>query len=120
MPKIQIIDDDDAVVDMMAELLRVDGHQVVVATSAREGVELAFRERPDLILMDLFMPGMDGSTAVRMLKAAGPTRDIPIVAFTSAAQASDVGYLLAAGCVRALAKPVAPFALRRLLKELLG
>lgn len=114
-----IIDDDPELVEMVTELLSVEGYRVMSASSAPAGVELALRERPDLIVTDLFMPGMDGATAVRMLKAAEATRNIPIVAVTGAT-GTDVDYILAAGCANYVPKPAAPRILSRVIARLLG
>jgi len=115
---ILMIDDDPDLVAMVTELLSLDGHRVIAAPTAPAGVELAIREQPDLILADLFMPGMDGATAVRMLKAAERTHHVPIVALTGAT-GTDIDYLVAAGCVEYVPKLLIPHDLRRVVRTLL-
>ncbi len=87
-------------------LLRSNGYRVLEATTAQEAFELLKTERPDLILMDVQLPGIDGLEATRKLKENPATRDIPVVAVTSYAMKGDREKALAAGCVGYITKPI--------------
>ena len=83
-----------------------DEYQVIEAVNGKEGVEIAERERPELILMDLSLPIMDGWEATRRLKANVDLRSIPVIALTAHAMKGDEEKALAAGCDGYLAKPI--------------
>jgi len=102
-----LVVEDNAVNRRLAEfLLRANGYQVREASTAPEAFEILKTERPDLILMDVQLPGMDGLEATRRLKANAATRDIPVVAVTSYAMTGDREKALAAGCVGYITKPI--------------
>ena len=107
-------DTDDNVYVMQARLTRA-GFTLIVAPDGERGVEMAAREAPDLILMDLGLPGIDGWEATRRLKGAPETKHIPVVALSAHAMAGDREKALAAGCDDYDTKPV-DFA--RLLEKL--
>ncbi len=114
MPKlILIIDDEPKNITLLRDLLRVNGYSTNEATNGKEGVELAKTSKPDLILMDIQMPEMDGMEATRILKTDAATRNIPILALSSYAMIGDKERILAAGCDGYLAKP---FDIKELLK----
>lgn len=99
--------EDNAVNRRLAEfLLRSNGYQVREATTAQEAFEVLKTERPDLILMDVQLPGMDGLEATKRLKENPATRDIPVVAVTSYAMKGDREKALAAGCAGYITKPI--------------
>ncbi len=110
---ITIIDDEPKNVILLRDLLRVNGYSTNDATNGKEGVELARTSKPDLILMDIQMPEMDGLEATRILKTDAATSDIPIFALSSYAMKGDKERILAAGCDGYLAKP---FDIKELLK----
>jgi two-component system cell cycle response regulator DivK len=90
----------------VAELILVDaGYHVTTASDGLRGVRLATRDQPDLILMDLALPFLDGWEATRRLKANPITRHIPVVAFTAYVTPDDMAGALAAGCATVIAKP---------------
>ncbi len=97
------IDDDMDVLELVKELLEDDGYRVVTASSGDEGLALAARHQPALILVDWNMPAMDGIELVQRLKADARTRAFPVVACTAAA-ASPEG-LMRAGCIGYIPKP---------------
>ena len=119
--KILIIEDNPPNLELAADLLQAAGHTVVQATSAEEGLRLARAERPDLILMDVRLPGMDGLDAVRVLKRDQGTRHIPTVALTAQAMKGDEEAARAAGFDAYVTKPIDtrtfPRTLARLLAE---
>lgn len=103
--KILVIEDNPTNMRLATIVLENAGHVVVPADNAADGIALAHAERPNLILMDIQLPGMDGLTATRMLKADAATCGIPVVALTSYAMKGDDEKMRAAGCDGYLAKP---------------
>jgi len=102
-----LVVEDNAVNRRLAEfLLRSNGYQVREASTAQEAFEILKTERPDLILMDVQLPGMDGLEVTRKLKENAATRDIPVVAVTSYAMTGDREKALAAGCDGYITKPI--------------
>jgi CheY-like chemotaxis protein len=106
MPKILIIEDNEQNRDALSRRLQRHGYDVITAIDGRQGITMAQAEIPDLILMDLNLPDVDGWEATRMLKEAPETRAIPIMAMTAHAIAGDQERALQAGCDDYHAKPV--------------
>jgi len=106
MARILIIEDDPAQMKMTALMLINDGHTVLRAVDAESGMALARSERPDLIVMDVKLPGMDGLSATVRLKQTPATAAIPIIALTGLARQHDEKNALAAGCSAYIAKPL--------------
>src|SRR4051794_31471513 len=92
--------------DSLTRLLRRRGYELLAAHDGAEGVAMGQSEMPDLILMDMSLPGVDGWEATRRLKAAPETRDIPIIALTAHAMSADREKALAAGCNDYDSKPI--------------
>jgi two-component system, cell cycle response regulator DivK len=105
MKKILIVEDVELNRDLLVQLLEEE-YEIVTAADGVAGVELAGRERPDLILMDLSLPVMDGWEATRRLKAEEVTRAIPIIALTAHAMRGDEERARACGCDDYLTKPI--------------
>jgi two-component system cell cycle response regulator DivK len=106
MAKVLIIEDNAANMRLATFLLKSAGHSVLCATDAESGLTLARAEQPDLILMDIQLPGMDGLEATALLKSDAATRDIPVVALTALAMKGDEERIRAAGCDGYIAKPL--------------
>ena len=104
--KLLYVEDNDDNVYMLARRLRQHGFEVVVAADGAQGVEAARQHRPDLVLMDLGLPVLDGWEASRRLKQAPETRAIPIIALSAHAMTGDRERALAAGCDDYDTKPV--------------
>jgi two-component system cell cycle response regulator DivK len=104
--RILIIEDNDLNRDMLSRRLVRRGFQVVVAADGAAGVEAAIRERPDLVLMDMSLPVVDGWQATRMIKADPATSAIPVMALTAHALKEDRERALEAGCDEFETKPV--------------
>lgn len=117
--KILVIEDNALNLELATELLRSVGHSVVQARTAEEGLRLARSEHPDLILLDVRLPGMDGLAAVRVLKRDGATRRIPTVAMTAQAMKGDEEAALAAGFDAYVTKPIDTRALPQVVTRLL-
>ncbi|HEX3534389.1 MAG TPA: response regulator [Gemmatimonadaceae bacterium] len=107
MAKVLIIEDNAANMRLATFLLKSAGHSVLCATDAESGLTLARAEQPDLILMDIQLPGMDGLEATALLKSDAATRDIPVVALTALAMKGDEERIRVAGCDGYIAKPLA-------------
>ncbi len=106
--KILIIEDNSQNRYLVTFLLEQRGHQVVEATGGAEGIELAHQVRPELILLDIQLPGMDGYTVARILRQNPALQDVPIVAVTSYAMVGDRERALEAGCNGYIEKPINP------------
>jgi two-component system cell cycle response regulator DivK len=104
--KILLVEDNEMNRDMLSRRLGRRGYDVIVAVNGEEGVARAKADAPDLIVMDLSLPGIDGWEATRRLKAATETRAIPVLALTAHAMAGDREKALAAGCDDFDTKPV--------------
>lgn len=101
-----IVEDDPRNMKLIRDLLQHHGYATLEARNGEEGIKLAIEKRPDLILMDIQMPVMDGLEATRIIKANAMTKDIPVVALTSYAMRGDEDRLLQAGCDGYIAKPI--------------
>lgn len=115
MPKLLLVEDNENNRDMLSRRLIRKGYELVMAADGAEGVAMANTEKPDLILMDMSLPVMDGWEATRALKRNERTRHIPVIALTALAMAGDREQALAAGCDDYDAKPVE---LPRLLEKI--
>ena len=115
MPKILLVEDNEMNRDMLSRRLVRQGYEVVVAIDGGEAVSMAASEKPDVILMDMSLPVMDGWEATRRVKAAPATRAIPVIALTANALVEDREKALAAGCDDFDTKPVE---LPRLLEKI--
>jgi two-component system cell cycle response regulator DivK len=104
--KILIIEDNPVNMKLSSMLLARVGHSVLQAVDAEAGIALALTDHPDLILMDVQLPGMDGLAATVRLKQSPATATIPIIALTALAMKEDQGKALAAGCDAYIAKPL--------------
>ncbi len=117
MTKILLVEDDEMNRDMLSRRLIKRGYEVVLAVDGEQGVAMSGSENPDLILMDMSLPGIDGWTATRQVKANDTTREIPVIALTAHAMAGDREKALEAGCDDFDTKPVE---LQRLLGKIEG
>lgn len=115
MSRILVVEDNAANMKLVSLVLRNAGHIVLQAGDAKEALEAARRDTPDLILMDVQLPGMDGLSAARALKENGATCAIPVIALTAMAMQGDAERIRAAGCDGYIAKPIR---YRNLLQQL--
>ena len=106
MPRLLLVEDNEENRDGLSRHLRRKGFEVLVAVDGQQGVEAARTGAPDLILMDMSLPVLDGWEATRQLKAAPETRHIPVIALTAHAMAGDREKALQAGCDEYDTKPV--------------
>ena len=105
MPSVLVIEDNPDNLALAAFLLESVGHTVIAARDAEAGLTLAHDRRPDLVLMDIQLPGMDGLEATALLKRDDATRHIPVIALTALAMRGDEARIRAAGCDGYIAKP---------------
>jgi CheY-like chemotaxis protein len=119
MKKILIVEDVELNVDLLVQLLE-DEYELITAGDGEAGVAMAAAERPDLILMDISLPVMDGYQATDRIKANPNLAHIPIIALTAHAMSGDEEKARAAGCDGYLAKPLDDDLLFETLKEMLG
>jgi two-component system, cell cycle response regulator DivK len=106
VPKILMVEDNEMNVNMLSRRLQKRGYQVVTAGDGNQGHSMARSENPDLILMDISLPGMDGWELTRLLKSAEATRHIPIIALTAHALVTDREKASEAGCDEYETKPI--------------
>ena len=106
MAKILLVEDNEMNRDMLSRRLARKGHEVLIAVDGAEGVSMAIAKIPDLILMDMSLPVLDGWQATQQIKAAPETKTIPVIALTAHAMAGDREKCLAAGCDDYDTKPV--------------
>lgn len=104
--KLLLVEDNEMNRDMLVRRLEKRGYQMVIATDGLSGIELARSSNPELILMDMSLPGLDGWQASRQLKSDNATAKIPIIALTAHAMAEDREKAMAAGCDEYETKPV--------------
>ena len=115
--KILIVEDQEDNRTILRDLLGHAGFEVLEAVNGIEGIKAAVRERPDLILMDIQMPEMDGYEAARRIKAEPNAANIPIIAVTSFALSGDEQKARAAGCDDYVTKPFSPRAILEIVKH---
>jgi CheY-like chemotaxis protein len=106
MPKILLVEDNEMNRDMLSRRLERKGYQIMLALDGAEGLQMARTRNPDLILMDMSLPVIDGWEATRQLKADEATRQIPVIALTAHAMATDEEKARAAGCDDFDTKPI--------------
>jgi CheY-like chemotaxis protein len=115
MPKILIVEDNEMNRDMLSRRLERRGFSIVMAVDGQQGVDMARAEKPDLILMDMSLPVMDGWTATQTIKSDADLANIPVIALTAHAMAGDREKAMGAGCDDYDTKPIE---LPRLLEKI--
>lgn len=108
MKRILVIEDNETNIYLIGFILKKNGHEVIEARSGEEGLELAIKEKPDLILMDIQLPGIDGLETTKRIRESETDKKVPIVALTSYAMTGDREKSLAAGCTGYIEKPINP------------
>ena len=120
MARILLVEDNEMNRDMLSRRLIRNGHQVVIAIDGQQGVNMALSELPDLILMDMSLPVIDGWEATRQVRANDATRKIPVIALTAHAMSGDREKAMEAGCDDYDTKPVEITRLLGKMTALLG
>ena len=108
MKRVLVVEDNADNFELIRFILVHSGYEVIGAASGELGVELALREWPDFILMDINLPGIDGLEATRRIRAAETAEPVPIIAVTSYAMRGDMEQIMAAGCNGYFEKPIDP------------
>jgi two-component system, cell cycle response regulator DivK len=117
---ILVVEDDPLIMDLIAILLEREGHTVARAATAEQGLALAEHGPPDLVLMDIALPGIDGLAATRILKSRAATHTVPVVALTAQAMRADAEAAARAGCDGFIAKPISTRAFLQQVAAFLG
>jgi two-component system, cell cycle response regulator DivK len=120
MTRVLLVEDNELNRDMLSRRLQRRGFEVMIAADGEQGVAMAAAEQPDLVLMDMSLPVLDGWEATRRLKAESDTRRIPIIGLTAHAMAADRDKCLEAGCDEYDTKPVELGRLLAKIERLLG
>ena len=120
MPTILIVEDNEMNRDMLSRRLQRRGYEIVIATDGEAGVAAAARHRPDLVLMDMSLPVIDGWEATRRIKADPTTSTIPVIALTAHAMSGDRERAMAAGCDDYDTKPIEMPSLIEKIGRLIG
>ena len=113
--KVLVVKDNELNMKLVTDLLRIGKFQVLEAVDAESGIQLARVHHPNLILMDIQLPGMNGPCAIKVIKEDDSLNDIPVVALTSHAMARDKDKAIKAGCIGYITKPIDT---RRFLKSI--
>lgn len=119
MSRILLVEDNEMNADMLSRRLRRLGHEVLVAEDGRQGVDMAREHRPDLVLMDMDLPVIDGWSATRQIKADADIAHIPVMALTAHAVVGEREKALQAGCVDYDTKPIEWSRLKKKVSSLL-
>ena len=117
--KILIVEDNSDMRDLIALRVQLTGYDPILASHGKEGVEKATAEKPDLILMDMMMPVMDGWEATRTIRGSRETKEIPILALTALFRSEDLKSCLDCGCSGYIVKPFTGEDLQRKIRELI-
>jgi len=118
--KILIVDDEPNIVKMVESRLKAEGYEIVTARDGQEGLDAARKEKPDLIILDIMMPKLDGYEVCRMLRADIQYNAIPIVMLTACGQATDIKEGMERGADAYIAKPFEPNVLVGIVDGLVG
>jgi CheY-like chemotaxis protein len=119
MKKVLVIEDHPHLRELLRAQIKLKGFAAITAKNGREGIETAIAEKPDLILMDIIMPEMDGWEATRILREVTETKEVPIVAMTALFRPSDLQSCIEAGCNDYISKPFTLEELRNKMTRLI-
>ncbi len=119
-PKIMVVEDEPSAMRFMTHVLQKGGFEIIQANNGLEGLKKAFSEKPDLIVLDVMLPGMDGFNVCNRLTSDPITRNIPIIILSAKARDSDEAEAIHSGADLFLAKPVSPSDILSHIDKLLG
>ncbi|MEW8027862.1 MAG: response regulator [Candidatus Thiodiazotropha sp.] len=117
--RVLVVDDSPTEIHIFKKILEKQGYQILVAKDGQEGVDIAIQELPDIILMDVVMPVLNGFQATRQLKNNESTANIPVIMVTTKGQQTDKNWGMRQGATEYLVKPVAPAELLHKIKALI-
>ena len=118
--RILVCDDDPVILRLLEVNLELEGFEVLTGNNGQEGVEVALREKPDLVILDIMMPRMDGYEACRRIKEDETTKHIPVIFLSAKAQAADIEKGKSYGVAEYLTKPFDPTDLTDLVFQIIG
>jgi twitching motility two-component system response regulator PilH len=118
--RILVVDDSPTEIVVFKKILAKHGYEILVASDGQEGVDVAIRELPDLILMDVVMPVLNGFQATRQLKNNEATENIPVIMVTTKDQQTDINWGMRQGATEYMVKPISPADLLNKIKALLN
>jgi len=118
--RILVVEDNPKNMKLVRDVLEYSGYEVIQATSGEDGVRLAEESRLDLVLMDLQLPGIDGTEALRQIRSGGRNADVPVMAVTAFAMADDRASALASGFDAYVEKPISARELPQRVRDLIG
>jgi CheY-like chemotaxis protein len=120
MKRVLVVEDNSDNLELIRLVLVRSGYEVLAAPTGKKGVDMAVRERPDFILMDINLPGIDGLEATKRIRVSKADGSIPIIAITSYAMRGDMEQILAAGCNGYFEKPIDPLRIMDDIHAILG
>jgi CheY-like chemotaxis protein len=120
MARALIIEDTPDNMELISFILRKNGYETIWAETGQQGYEIALREKPDFIILDIQLPDMDGTEVLKKIRASEINDSIPIIAMTSYAMTGDRERLLALGCTGYIEKPIDPMTVMDQLREVIG
>jgi CheY-like chemotaxis protein len=120
MPKVLVVEDNKDNFKMTSYALTRAGYEVLWAERGEEGIDLALREGPLFILMDINLPGIDGMETTRRIRASDACKDVPIIAITAHAMSGDREMIISAGCNGYIEKPIDPITLVEQIHKIMG
>jgi len=120
MKKILVVEDNQTNMYLNCRILRSSGYEVIEAKTGEKGIEMAIKEKPDLVIMDIQLPGIDGLETTKRIRESEAEDNVPIIALTSYAMAGDKKKALEAGCTGYIEKPINPETFISEIKKFLG
>jgi CheY-like chemotaxis protein len=115
-----VIEDNENNMELMTFILETNGYKTIRASTGQQGIELALKEKPDFILLDIQLPDIMGTEVLQMIRESEKGRNIPIIAVTSYAMAGDRERMLTAGCNGYIEKPIDPLVVVEQIKKVVG
>lgn len=120
MKRVLVIEDNENNMELITFIMESNGCEVLKAATGRAGYEMALREHPDFIILDIQLPDLMGTEVLKMIRAAEAGKTVPIIAMTSYAMAGDEQRLLAAGCTGYIEKPIDPELVVKQITRIIG
>jgi CheY-like chemotaxis protein len=115
-----VIEDNENNMELMTFILETNGYKTIRASTGQQGIELALKEKPDFILLDIQLPDIMGTEVLQMIRESEKGQNIPIIAVTSYAMAGDRERMLTAGCNGYIEKPIDPLVVVEQIKKVVG
>jgi len=120
MKKVLVIEDNENNLKVITVLLKNSGYSILSAKTGRKGLEMALKDNPDFILLDIDLPDIDGRAVLKKIRKSEKAGDLPVIAVTSLAMSGDRQEMLDAGCTGYIEKPIDPFRFIDQMEKILG